>query len=59
MSMSDTLGKGPCWHIYNTQRCDCILNLAYDVFGKVVSRCLPCGFRLPGCSSPMVGPSYS
>ena len=27
------------------------------VFARVVSRCLPCGFRLPECPSPMVGQS--
>jgi len=31
-------------------------SLTYHVFARVVSRCLPCGFRLPECSSPMVSP---
>ena len=31
-------------------------SLTYHVFARVVSRCLPCGFRLPECPSPMVGP---
>ena len=26
------------------------------VFARVVSHCLRCGFRHPGCPSPMVGP---
>jgi len=30
-------------------------SLTYHVFARVVSRCLPCGFRLHGCPSPMVG----
>ena len=31
-------------------------SLMYNVFAKVVSRCLPRGFRLPECPSPMEGP---
>jgi len=30
-------------------------SLTYHVFARVVSRCLPCGFRLPECP-PMAGP---
>jgi len=30
--------------------------LRYHIFARVVSRCVPRGFRLPECPSPMVGP---
>jgi len=29
--------------------------VGYHVFGRVVSRCLLCGFRLPECPSATVG----
>jgi len=31
-------------------------SLTYHVFVRVVSRCLPCSFRLPECPSVIVGP---
>jgi len=34
-------------------------SLTYQVFARVVSRCLPCGFRLPECPSLMVSPNHT
>jgi len=33
-------------------------SLTYHIFARVVSRCLPCSFRLPECPFSMVGPFH-
>jgi len=57
MSPVDTPGEGRWWHVYTEEWCSCILTVSritYLPLARVVSHCLPCGFRLHECPSAMV-----
>ena len=62
LGVIDTPGEGPL--ILPVRDRDCMSTMqngeaAYSqshAFARLVSRCLPCGFCLPECPSPVVGP---
>jgi len=54
-----TPSEGPWWPVYTAEWCGCILTVLRVIFSMVVSRYLPCGFRLPSCPSPMLCPLTS